>query len=123
MNQQPDMLQQALDACGIIPEEPEIDIMQLMHECGIALEPTIGQVHVLNPRRWKELTVDIAKYGHDGPECYICGRHYRNPKKLLAHMANVHKAMTLKCEECGESFNSCKLLAHHRQHRHSEVCQ
>ena len=99
------------------------DLMQLMRECGITLEPTIGQVHVLNPRRWKELTVDIAKCGHDGPEWDICGHNNRNPKKLLAHLANVQNAMTLKCELCGDSFNSCKLLAHRRQYRHSGVRQ
>ena len=106
MSQQPDTLQQILDACGIKPEEPEMDIMQLMQEFGIMLEPTIGQVHVLNPRIRKELTIDIAEYGHDGPEYHIYGRNYWNRKKLLTHMTNVHNAMTLKCEECGETASA-----------------
>ena len=99
-------LEQIIRECNINLEEPEMNLddsmLEMMEEAGITLVDD-NPVKEVQPTK-QQMT----------PKCHICSRALKTHTNLLKHLKTVHKAMTIKCERCGETFNSRKLLAHHK---------
>ena len=98
-----DVLDQIIKACDInLDEFMDLDesMLELMEEVGITIADETPPVQKTKAQK--------------KPQCHICSRTLRSYTNLLKHLKTVHKAMTIQCEKCDETFNSRKLLAHHK---------